>query len=130
MIALDSTAIIDFFKKDEKLKKVLDNVDDTLVTTSINYQEVRFGMNPKDPRYKLEHSFYEELFDNIVLFDFDRRSALKSAEIFWELINNGMEIGKFDSMISGTLLNNGVNSIITKNKSHFERVKGLKVLSY
>lgn len=39
-------------------------------------------------------------------------------------------IGRFDSMIAGILLANGVDKIITKNVKHFEKIKGLRVISY
>ena len=130
MIGLDTTAIIDLFKKDESLRNLLKDLDDNFVSTVINYWEIKGGLNPKDNRYVLENKYYEDLFANIVIFDFDKHCVRKSSEVFWELSARGEMIDDFDSMIAGILLSNGVNKIITRNAKHFERIKGLKVLSY
>mgnify|MGYP001585103331 FL=1 len=130
MIGLDTTAIIDIFKKDINLKKLLESSDNNFISTAVNYWEIRGGLNPKDNKYNLENEYYENFFKDIVILDFDKNAVKKSSEIFWMLANNGEMIDDFDSMIAGTLLANGVTKIITKNKKHFERIKGLSVMSY
>lgn len=130
MIGLDTTAVIDIFKKDSNLNKLLTNLDDRFVSTAVNYWEIRAGLNPKDYKYKLEDEYYENFFNDLAVFEFDKSSVKKASEIFWELAGKGEMIDDFDSMIAGVLLTNGVTKIITKNRKHFERIKGLKVLSY
>ena len=130
MIGLDTTAIIDLFKKDANLKKLLENIDDTFSTTVLNYQEIFFGLNPKDPKYDVEKDFYDDFFNNLILLDFDKESVKKSSDIFWDLSKRGEPIGRFDCMISGAFLKNNVGKIITKNAKHFQKIKGIKVLTY
>src|SRR3989344_9109034 len=115
MIALDTTALIDFYKNNTDLKNLLEGLDDILVTSIVNYQEIMFGLNPKYSKYKLEKDFYESFFNNIIILDFDKGSADKTSEIYWNLVSKGKLIGEFDSMIAGCFLSSGVNSIITKN---------------
>ena len=54
MIALDTTAIIDIFKGDKELHSLLKKVNEPLVSTLINYQEIVFGIDDKDSRYSGE----------------------------------------------------------------------------
>ena len=130
MIALDTTAIIDIFKGDIQLKKILDGIKEQLVTTLINHQEIMFGLDLMDPAYKKEEDYYDDFFQSITILSNDVESSKKGSEIFWELKRQGKIIGRFDCMIAGILLTKGVQKLITKNKKHFENIKGLKVLSY
>jgi predicted nucleic acid-binding protein len=130
MICLDTNAIIDFYKEDKNLKELLDSLDDVFVTTIINYQEIKFGINPDNVKHKKEEEFYDNLFDNLILLDLDKNSAKKSSEVFWKLVKKGKIIGKFDSIIAGILIANGVDKIITRNAKHFENIKELKVINY
>ena len=130
MIAFDTTALIDLFKDDESLKLLMKDLNQGFATTSINCQEIYFGINPKEPKHLLEEEEYNRFFKEIIVFDFDKNSAKESSKIFWELGTKGEHIGKFDCMIAGTLISNSVDTVITKNKKHFEKIKGLKVLSY
>ena len=130
MIALDTTALIDLFKGDKSLKLLMKDLNQGFAITSINCQEIYFGINPKEPKHLLEEEEYNRFFKEIIVFDFDKNSAKESSEIFWNLGARGEHIGKFDCMIAGTLISNSVDTVITKNKKHFENIKGLKVLSY
>ncbi|MBI2044214.1 type II toxin-antitoxin system VapC family toxin [Candidatus Pacearchaeota archaeon] len=130
MIGFDTTAIIDFFKKDDGLKRVLGGLEDDFATTIINCQETYFGIHQGDPKYDLESEFYEKFFDDIILLGLDKNSVKESSKILWELSRSGKIMGKFDCMIAGILLSNGVNKIITKNVKDFKNIKGLKVISY
>ena len=51
-------------------------------------------------------------------------------EFLLGLKSKGETIEDFDCAIAAILLSNGVNKIITRNKKHFERIKGLTVLKY
>jgi tRNA(fMet)-specific endonuclease VapC len=130
MIGIDTTVLIDLYKKDPDLIELLSKITESISTTVINSQEIQFGLNPKRKNFRIEKEFYDNLMSNLVIHDFNNVCVNKSSEIYWELYSKGKEIGKFDSMIAGILLINGVNKIITKNKKHFENIKGLKVISY
>jgi hypothetical protein len=72
----------------------------------------------------------KELFENIRVLSLDDNAVIKSADIYAEMVKKGNEISNTDCLIAGIALSNGVNSIVTKNISHFSRIKGLKVESY
>ena len=129
MIALDTTAIIDIFKGDKKLHSLLNKLDEPLTSTLINYQEIVFGIDKQDSKYSWEQKYYDNLFDNLLLFSLTNRSARKASEIFWLNKKKGKTIGRFDCMIAGILLTNDVSKIITRNK-HLNYISELQVLEY
>lgn len=127
---MDSSTIIDFFRKNESLKKVLETIDEPLVINRISYLEIMFGLDFSNPSHKIEEDFCDGLFDSLIIFDLDKQGCKKSSEIFWYLKKKGKIIELFDCAIAGIYLSNGINKIITRNKKHFENIKGLEVISY
>ena len=49
----------------------------------------------------------------------------KAAEISGTLDQEGNGVDPFDSLIAGIALAHGVESLVTRNTSHFNRIKGL-----
>ncbi|MDP3027128.1 MAG: PIN domain-containing protein [Nanoarchaeota archaeon] len=130
MIALDTNAIIDIFKKDNKILSLINNLNEDLCSSIINYQEIMFGLNLENLKHITEENFYDNFFEGIFIFLLDISSSKKSTGILWNLKKEGRIVDKSDCMIAGILLANGVNKIITKNIKHFEHIPGLKVVSY
>ncbi len=130
MIILDTTALIDIYKSDVNLANILRSINESLATTIMNYQEIFFGLNPKDKKYIEELDFYEKLFDNLELINLNKESVKKASSLFWGLSQDGKSIGEEDCLIAGICLISGINKIITKNVKHFENIKGLEVISY
>ena len=130
MIGLDTNAIIDLFNGDEELISLLNGIREDLCVSLINYQEIVFGLDPENESHMEELFYYDSLFDSYIVFSLDRGSSKKTNKIFWSLRKKGSAIGKFDCMIAGILLENGVNKIITKNVKHFSKIPGMKVISY
>ncbi|MBI3032677.1 type II toxin-antitoxin system VapC family toxin [Candidatus Woesearchaeota archaeon] len=130
MIGLDTTAIIDLFERDEQLKKVILEQKEPLATTIINYAEIYFGLDPENKRHQLEKVYYDEFLNEVYLVEFSKEALEKIRVISWELKRKGKPIEKFDSIIAGLFLTNGISKIITRNKKHFENINGLEVISY
>ena len=130
MIGLDTGAIIDLFRGDKKIVGLLENSGETFASTVLNYQELLFGLDPGNGIHKIEGDYYEKLFQNLTMFNLEPGSAKKSSEIFWEMRKRGMDAGKFDAIIAGIFLSNGVKQIVTRNKRHFSGIKELRVVSY
>ncbi|MBI5803887.1 PIN domain-containing protein [Candidatus Pacearchaeota archaeon] len=130
MIGLDTTAIIDIFKNEPNIKKVIEKSNEPFAATIMSHQEIFFGLDLKDQLYINEEKYYDEFFNKIFLFPLDLFSSKRAAEIFWRLKKEKKEIGRFDCMIAGIFLTNEVNQIITKNVKHFSQIKELKIISY
>lgn len=130
MIGIDTSAIIDLFKSEKPLINLLKDIDNKLVSTIINYQEIMFGLDLSNIKHEIEKDYYESLFEDIKLVFLTKQASQRASEILGNLKKKGKMIDDFDCMIAGILLSNGVDKIITKNAKHFENIKGLKVISY
>lgn len=131
MICLDSTLIIDYLKGDNKAKEIF-NTHQDYCTTNMNIYEVGEGImyaDAKDRKSKRLDKFIDfistiEILPTMNLF------AMDAARISAILMRKGKSIGDIDCLIAGTMLANGVTKIITRNKKHFSRIKGIEVISY
>ena len=66
---------------------------------------------------------------SFITLDLDKDGAIKSGEIEAELIKKGEKIQTEDVMIGAIALHNN-ETLLTRNKKHFEKIKGLVVESY
>ena len=130
MIGLDTSAIIDIFKGEERIRRFLENNKEPLAATIMSYLELFFGLNPENPKHKIERQYYNEFFKSLYNINLTKDSCEKSSEIFWELKKNGKSIEQFDCVIAAMFLVNGIDKIITRNSRHFENIRQLKVISY
>ena len=130
MIFIDSDFIIDFLKGKEGTKKIIKNYDDEIATSQINVFEVFFGIFKKKYVNESEMHLAENFFDSINVFSFDEKCGFISAKIFSILMKNGKIIDQNDCFIGAIMLKNGISTIISNNKKHFSRIKGIKVVSY
>lgn len=130
MIGIDTCAAIDLFKGDKQIIALLSDISEKVCITYINYLELIFGLDIENPKHKVEEEFYDDIMENYAVFNLNIESCKKAREIFFLLKKKGNIIEDMDYAIAGILLTNGVNKIITRNKKHFERIPGLKVISY
>jgi|SRR3989344_3160338 len=130
MIGLDTSAIIDLFRGNEELKKIIENNKEPFVITQISYLELMFGIDNLNSKHEIECKFYDRLFDKLLVLDLNKASCRKASDIFFELKKKGKMIEQLDCTIAGILLSNGINKLITKNKKHFENISGIKVIYY
>ena len=126
---LDTSIIIDLLRGNKETKKKIEEIENkniTLVTTSISVFEVFQGISfinndNKDKIYSL--------FESINILDFDNSSAREGGIIQSNLKKEGKMIDPEDAMIAGIAKIHG-EIILTRNKKHFERIKGLNFESY
>lgn len=67
------------------------------------------------------------LMSKFSVLQFDRKAAIKTAEILGQLKLTGNMIDFRDGMIIGIGLSNGITSIYTLNRDHFDRVSEISV---
>lgn len=130
MIGLDTGALIDLLKENDALKNVIEGSEEQLASTIINYQELMFGLDFDNPKHIEEEKTYAAFFENIHFFSLTPVAAKNASILFRELQKKGMDIGRFDSMIAGIFLEQGITKILTRNVKHFQRMKEIQVLSY
>ena len=133
MILLDTSFLIDLLRQRKNaINKAVELVNrDKLATTYVNIYELLIGVySKKDANYGEMLKTIENLTEKIDILALEKDSTIKSAKIGGELMLKGQIIGDTDNMIAGIALSNGINLIVTRDKEHFERIKGIKVESY
>ncbi|MDP3765835.1 MAG: type II toxin-antitoxin system VapC family toxin [Nanoarchaeota archaeon] len=133
MILLDTTFLIDLLKQRKNaVDKAVELVNrDELATTSVNIYELLIGVySKKDIDHGKKLAAIEDLTEKLEILTLEKNSAIKSAKIGGELMLNGEIVGDTDNMIAGIALSNGIAAIVTRDKEHFQRIKGIKVESY
>ncbi len=131
MQLVDSTVLVDFLRGKEKAVGMLGKGGFVpYYTTEINVFELITGayMVKTDVKTHLEKVF--ALLSKMIVLPLDRKATLKAGEIGGMLKKEGMQIEECDCLIAGIALTNGINEVITENKAHFERIDGIKVVSY
>jgi tRNA(fMet)-specific endonuclease VapC len=123
---LDSDFLIDLLRNDLiSIKKIksLKSLNEPLIITSINSFELFKGVLKNS---KMNSEQLNLFVNNFRILDFDRASSEKAAEIFNILKAKGEMIELTDIMIASiTIVNN--ESLLTRNKKHYERIPGLKI---
>lgn len=133
MKLVDTTFLIDLSKnKADAVKKSLELDEEPKVfCTEISVYEIILGVYAiKNIDYNKRLQKLESMFNNFHILTLDHNSAIKAGEIAGELIKTGKTISDADCMIAGIALSNNIITIITKDKEHFTRIKGIKVEGY
>ncbi|MBI2542146.1 PIN domain-containing protein [Candidatus Woesearchaeota archaeon] len=111
----------------EKVKEIKDSV---LITTTINIFEVLLGIHRKKHTTEAELEKFKKLIGNIDILHFDLESSFLASKITADLINQGKEINAMDCLVAGAMMSKNCYSIVTRDKEHFQRIKGIKVEGY
>ncbi len=131
MHVLDSDLLIAFLNGEKDAFRAVKKLEDgleTAATTIFNAQELLYGAlltKNSSENYGLTREFLL----NFKILDYDFESMEKSVELRASLKKSGEPIGLMDEMIAGICLRNKAN-IITRNKKHFSRIRGLKVMAW
>lgn len=126
MECLDSDLLVAILRGKEEARTIVEELDEESkgATTSVNAFEVYFGANKsakKDDNVKQA----SKLLERLTVFPLDLSSSRKAAEISAKLGANGETIDFRDAMIAAIAEENGL-TLVTRNISHFKRIKGLK----
>jgi len=124
---LDTDVVIDHIKG----KRILPGkiIETGLSISIITYGELLYGAEKskdKDKSFRVVFSFLEELAVDIVGLDKDIMALYAQLKANLEVA--GQRLDNFDLLIGVTAAKNNF-SLITRNIKHFERIKGLKIIS-
>lgn len=120
MFFLDTTAIIELFKGNERLKRVLEEKGDGSAVTAVSYFEIFTGIIHK--RLKREETYFTRFFANVPVYHFEMKAAQESSRLMASLLKRGASINMADVMIAGITIANGGEGIVTKDRD-FERIE-------
>ncbi|MFO8020225.1 MAG: type II toxin-antitoxin system VapC family toxin [Promethearchaeia archaeon] len=135
MILLDTSTCIDYLNGNSKLKKLIEDQEDLIHISSITVYEMNIGFERtkrkiSEQRYKKLYSAWLEFINSMEVFPLGFKEAKMAAKIYDDLESKGQIVDDNDILIAGIMVTNGVKKLITKNKRHFEKINGIKVLSY
>lgn len=125
VVCLDTSILIDYFRKKDKTNSVLYQLsvkDYDFSITSITEFEIRRGITKK------QEDFWNKLLLNIEVLAFTSQSARLASEIDSELKKKSKQLNLADLFIASTAMSHTV-PIATLNKKHFDRVPGLNVIN-
>lgn len=127
MVFLDTDVIINFLRNDPKTIDLINQLirkRHELKTTSVNSFELWKGVYRS--KKKSAHHSVEAFLSWIKVMDFNDESSKEAAKIFESLKAKGELIDVLNVIISSIVITNK-ESLLTHNKKHFSRIKGLKL---
>lgn len=122
---VDSTILIDYFRKTDKSKSILVKHSmnyDKLFISCVTEFEIINGATPA------QLDFWNDMLTGFTILDFDTKAARQSAAIVQQLKSKRKSIDKPDLFIAATAIVHGL-TLDTANKKHFEHIENLNLLS-
>ncbi len=124
-ILVDTSILIDFFRKKDKKKSILYKIQKTHKIFTSTISEFEFLAGVKEERATSLKIF----FDKIKIIPFDSKASVIASSIYKNLKSKNQIIEFRDIFIAATAIANDL-PVITLNMSHFERIENLKVWSF
>jgi tRNA(fMet)-specific endonuclease VapC len=124
MILLDSSILIELFRKKNKEKTLfyqLSKTEDEFCISSITNYEIGIGNR------KAHTGYWENLSNNFRVLSFDKSCSEKAITIYLDLLEENKMIDLADILIGATALTHDI-PLATLNMKHFERIKGLELI--
>jgi len=124
LILLDTSILIDYFRKPNKEKTILVELINKGYTFSIS-TITKFEIYTGATENQLE--FWNTLFKNFKIFSFDEKSADIASKLNTELKKKRKQIDIADLFIASIAIAQKI-PIATSNKKHFERIDGITII--
>lgn len=130
MVCLETSFLIDLFRGDTQATELMERIQRSsasITITAMTVAELATGAAlAESPR---EREQLMELIDEVTVLPLDTKEALKAGELTAYLIKSGELIDDFDIAIAAIALSHN-ESVLTRNRKHFERIPGLVVDEY
>jgi tRNA(fMet)-specific endonuclease VapC len=125
MILLDSSILIELFRKKDKSKTSFYSLSKSYsdyCISSVTYYEIGIGNR------KRHNDFWQELSQKLSIIPFDKACAATAIDIYLDLLNKNKMIDLADLLIGATALTHDI-PIATLNIKHFERINKLEIIN-
>ncbi len=126
LVLLDSGILIEYFRKLNKSKTSFVKINkqyENVAMSSVSFYEVERGILP----------FQADLWDRtqrkLAILDFEKNAAFSASEVYNNLKKRSLLIPEPDILIAAVALSNDI-FLATFNRSHFDRIDGLKLLDF
>ncbi len=126
-MVLDTDTISYYLRGSESVKDKFIQHQYELASTTINYAELLYGLKKRDNKKYLPK--VEMIFDNIKLYDFDKKSAKIFSTLKADMQKKGIVVADMDLMIASIAIANG-EKLISNNLKHFSKIEILDVESW
>ena len=123
-MVIDTSVFIDYLRAKNKAKTALQNLpDDAIIyVSSVTLYELYMGATTPQKWVDIK-----TLTDDIPVLPFTKAVAEKAAIIYHELRNTNKLIEFRDIFIAATAIINEF-PVLTRNRKHFKRIKGLTIV--
>lgn len=126
-MVLDTDTISYYLRGDESIKDKFIEYQYELSSTTVNYAELVYGLKKRDNKKYLPT--VEMIFDNIKVYDFDKKSAKIFAMLKVDMGKNGLVVADMDLLIASIAIANR-ETLISNNLKHFKKIDILSVESW
>ena len=126
-MVLDTDTISYYLRGNEFVKEKFIEYQYQLSSTTVNYSELIYGLKKRDNKKYLPT--VEIIFDNIKVYDFDKKSAKIFATLKADMGKKGLVVADMDLMIASIAIANG-ETLISNNLKHFSKIDILSVESW
>ncbi len=123
MILLDSSILIELFRKKDKKKTLFHNLSQShknLCISTITFYEIGIGNR------KSHLEYWDLLCENLTIIPFDKTCSETAITIYLDLLKTNKLIDLADILIGATALTHNI-PLATLNLKHFERIKDLEI---
>ncbi len=125
VICLDTSVLIDYYRKKEKSKSyffhLADKYEDFAIST-ISEFEVYIGSNEE------KDLFWDDFFGKVISIPFDSATNKIAIKIDRNLKKISKQIDTPDLMIAACAISHGLK-LATLNSKHFSRIEGLEIVT-
>ena len=125
VICLDTSVLIDFYRKKVKSKSLcfkLTKKYTFFAVSAVTEYELCIGNSQE------QNIFWHDFFSRIIILPFDTQAVKYAVRIYKQLKQQNKLIDIPDIMIAGTALQNNM-PLATLNRKHFERIKNLVIIA-
>ena len=134
MVCLDTSFLIDVILGKpiiEKFGDILDAEEQVTVASPSVMELIKGIYLKKNLKYSSEdeRKRIDNVLSSLFILDLDKESAYLAGKVEADLLNKEDQIGIIDIMI-GAIAKHNDETLITRNKKHFEKIKGLEIESY
>lgn len=124
MIVADTDALIDYLRGAGTADRVAQELSGgTLATTVVAVFELWQGVGAPS-----EERAVEALLGAVSVLPLTDAGAQRAGRVRRDLRRTGADIGVADSLVAGICLDHGA-SLLTRNRQHFDRVRGLTLVA-
>ena len=126
MICLDTSVLIDYYRKQKKSESLFFKLTEkysAFAVSAVTEYELYLGNSQE------QDMFWNNFFSQITVLPFDTRAVKQAVSIYKQLKQSSKLIDIPDIMIAGTAMQNNI-PLATLNRKHFERINGLKIITF